>query len=309
MKKSNLQKFSINKVSNSGMRVLELLKLLTLGPIKIPEFMEIVAEKGDAIYRKEVVLKYINTLKLLGFNVEKIRNKYFLKNSIVTLDYSRDDLSLLWFIEDYAAETKQKDIEDFTNDALQKIERTFSPKTKEILKNRSFSTYKVRRFLRPRDRKIRLFEKYCADKQKLEIKYKQTPLSREEFFKISPLKIIYKKKQSFLIAYDCKNAEYKEFLIDYITHVQQTLQKITYGYSKAVIFKLKGRLAKSYVLKKGEKVLDNGEDYLIVSNEKEYKNFLLRRLLRYYDKCEVVYPIEFRTKMLNLIGDIQKIYE
>ena len=76
----------------------------------------------------------------------------------------------------------------------------------------------------------------------------------------------------------------------------------------AVTFKLTGRLAHSYVLKEGDIVIQHETDSIIVSNSIEDKDLLLKRLIRYYDACEILYPTVMREKMLNLINEMENLY-
>jgi predicted DNA-binding transcriptional regulator YafY len=79
-------------------------------------------------------------------------------------------------------------------------------------------------------------------------------------------------------------------------------------YPSSVIFKLNGRLAKSYILKTNEKILESNSDYIIVSATNINKDKLIHRLIRYFDDCEILYPKDCRNRMINLIDDMEKMY-
>ena len=61
-----------NKIANSGVRILELLKALATSELNTQEILQLFENKSHKIYRKEVVTKYINTLKLVGINEDVI---------------------------------------------------------------------------------------------------------------------------------------------------------------------------------------------------------------------------------------------
>ena len=63
-----------------------------------------------------------------------------------------------------------------------------------------------------------------------------------------------------------------------ITEAHQTPQVSTINLAGSVTFKLKNRLASSYRLKEGECVIEQGVDYIIVSNNLEDKDLILKRL-------------------------------
>ena len=164
--------------------------------------------------------------------------------------------------------------------------------------------------LKLRDENITRFEKYCKDEQKLEIKYKTGAESSKTITcKINPLKIMYKKGNAVLIAYDCTENTYREFVLNFISDTKQLPQKTSDSYTNSVTFKLKNRLAKSYVLKENEKILESKKDYIVVSNSKEDRDLLVRRLSRYFDNCEILYPKDFRKKMTDYLDSIEKVYE
>ena len=297
------------KIAQAGYRVLELLKKLSKGPMTPLEMLRCLEETTDNTYRKEVVHKYLSTLRLLNIDIIKSNNKYFLKKSFNTIDFDKRDLSLMLFIQKYASKINHEAFKSNIQESLQIIEKNFSQKTNEIIEAKKIKPYKPEKPVEITDENVKQFEKYCEEGLKINICYKKEKNSHEKVFKISPLKVIYKKCKAILIGYDSNDNDYKEFIIKNITFARQTPQVNIEGSSTAVLFKLKNRLARSYVLKKDEIILENGRDYIVVSNRSEDKELLLNRLLRYYDQCEVLYPRSFRSKMKEVIEEIQMLYE
>ena len=297
-----------NKIANSGIRVLELLKALTNSELTTQDILQLFENKTHKIYRKEVVAKYINTIKLIGINIGKEKDCYFLAENLRKMDFSYTDISTLKFIKNYAQKTKQEELNNNIEKAIKTIESYFSQKTKNIISSRNNNSYVPQIKKDKRHEKIKIVEKYCQEGLKLNIKYKNYSDESTKEYKISPIKLIFKNNQSILIAYDCVANEYKEFLLDLITEVQQTPQKIITTYPTSVIFKLKGRLAKSYILKNDEKILESCSDYIVVSATNINKEKLIHRLIRYFDCCEILYPKDCRDKMINLLNDMEKMY-
>ena len=160
-----------------------------------------------------------------------------------------------------------------------------------------------------KDENVKKFEKYCHDSLGLELKYENYQSdNKDNLYKIAPLKVVYKRGKAVLIAYDQKDNDYKEFVLENITDVKQKPQKQVKGSPSSVLFKLKGRLAKSYMLKKGEMLLETGDDFIIISNKNEDRELLIRRLLRYYDKCEILYPKTCRERIVELINEMEAMY-
>lgn len=297
------------KTSQAAYRTLEILKSLAEKPLSSQELLEHVEKATDKNFRKEMVLKYINTIKLLGIDIKKEGNKYYLDKSLECIDFSKKDLSIFAFIQKYINKINHDDYKNNIIESLQIIEKNFSEKTISLYKGNKIRAYLPNKPLSIKDENIKQYERYCKDELKVKIVYQCENSQKQKEFLLSPLKIIYKKGNAILIGYDSKNNEYKEFLVENILYAEQTPQKFIQSSSGSVLFKLKNRLAKSYVLKNNEILLESGSDFIIVSNKKEDKDQLLRRLLRYFDQCEILYPKSYRTSLLEMIDAMEKNYE
>ena len=62
--------------------------------------------------------------------------------------------------------------------------------------------------------------------------------------------------------------------------------------NKETIFELYGRLAKTYLLKSHERVVESTKTSLIVASCEKNKTLLFKRLLRYDTLCKVIQPQE-----------------
>ena len=62
------------------------------------------------------------------------------------------------------------------------------------------------------------------------------------------------------------------------------------AHKKEIIFELYGKLAKSYLLKDNERVLDFTRDKIVIANSCDDKEKLFRRLMRYDTYCKIVFP-------------------
>lgn len=313
---NSVKKYDSKNIPTSGYRVLEILKALCSSSLSTFEMLKYLEEKTENVFHKEIVAKYIATLRLVGFDVIRERDKYTLKSSIERIDFSKEDLSVIKFMENYAEEIPLIDLKKNMNLALQLIEKTFSDESMEICKAKKIHPKSVKRFsknfyksnhINIEIEKIRQFEKYCIEGLKLELTYKID--NDKKVFNVSPINIVFKNGKILLVAYDLGAKEYKEFLFNFIEDAKQLPQKGSCFYPSTVTFKLTGRLAKSYILKKDERVLESTSDYLVVSNMNEDKDKLYRRLARYYDKCEVLYPVQARESMLKFLTEIEEVYK
>lgn len=296
-----------SKIANAGYRVLELLKELVNHPLSLPELLRCIEETTDENFRQELILKYINTLRLLDLNVIKVNKKYCLQDSVEKIHFDRNDLSLILFLKDYSKKIHHETLKDNLIEVLQLIERSFSYKTKRLAASNKISAYHLKKTLEIRDDNIEKFEKYCDDKQKIDIIYKDKTIN-EIYYRLAPINVIYKKGKAVLVTYDAADNCYKEFFAENIISSKQSPQKQPSNYSASVLFKLKNRLAKSYILKPGEIVLEYTDNYILISNKTEDKELLIKRLLRYYNECEIIYPEACRKRLVELVTQMEQLY-
>lgn len=296
------------KITNAGYRMLELLKELTQKPLSPAELLNIIEEKSDNSYRKELINKYLNTLRLLDVSICKVKDKYILERSFELINFDKMDLSIIKFMQNYLNKMQCPFFKDELYETLQIIEQNFSQEASELSTDKTLKAYRPYFKISVRDSNVKTFEKYCIDKYKLDIVYKEDNESEEKKYSATPIKIIYKKGQAVLFAYCFNVNAHKEFVINNIIDAQQMPQICTKKSPSSVTFKLKNRLASAYKLKKDETVIEYGHDYKIIANNHEDKDLLLKRLLRYYDSCEILYPRAMKEKMLNMIEEMENIY-
>lgn len=299
---------SDNKINNAGYRFIELVKELVKRPLSIDEMLAIVEETADNSYRKELINKYINTLKLLNVPIVKLKDKYYIQRSLESTNYETSDLSVIKFMNESLNNIDALQFKDNLKEALQVVEKSFSDDTYNLIKTKKIKTYPSTINITKKDENVELYEKYCREKYKLNLQYKNDLTGKTEKYNVAPLKIIYKKGNAVLLGYCYGTCSYKEFLLCNILKSEQMPQVSTVNLSGAVTFKLKGRLASSYKLKEGETVLEMGVDYKVISNTLEDKDLILKRLIRYFDSCEILYPKQMKEKMLNLINEMESIY-
>ena len=299
----------VSKINNAGYRLIELLKELIKHPLSMEELLEIVEDTSDNSYRKELINKYLNTLKLLNLPIIKQKdNKYYIQRSIDPIDFNENDLSLIKLIESSLPHIQSKELKENLVSALDVIEKNFSDSTLDLISQKTIKPYIEDFQLGLYGENIKKFEKYCKDKLKLTIRYKNESTGETEKYNVAPIKIVYKSNNAAIICYYYETNSYKEFLLKNITEAHQTPQVSTINLAGSVTFKLKNRLASSYRLKEGECVIEQGVDYIIVSNNLEDKDLILKRLIRYFDNCEILYPKTMKDKMLRLIEDMESMY-
>ena len=156
---------------------------------------------------------------------------------------------------------------------------------------------------------VKKYENFCNEQQKLNLTVLEN--NQENEYKIDPRRIKYEKEFVYLLGYDYINDEFKKIKIKDIKKCKQLPQKSPENKSsKYITYRLKNRLAKSYVLKENEKLVNiENDNELLVSNTNEDINSLFSRLLRYGENCEIVYPKSVRESFKSYIDKILEIYD
>ena len=293
------------KNSDTSIRVLETLKFLVKNKASIQNIINHFEkiDPNNRVYTSEVILKYINTLKVFGYRFIKEKDKYVILNLPDKIDFSNDDLETLYAIGKLAEIIHEQKIKEDVNTFLQNLERRFSDKTrliaskinKPICINLDFNYEKY-------EKKIKKYEQYCIDGQKLKIAHNL--LCEDEMSIIAePKGIKYKKDEVYLSVYNSLTAQIQDLNFNNITEIKQLpLRSNETNILSTTTFKLKNTLAESYKLYEGEKLLNIESDgSKIIVNTQEDKRFLLKRLMRYGSNCEVTSPKSLRLEMAEII--------
>lgn len=298
------------KVANSGIRVIEMLKLLAHKPMSLNE---IIAgnednEMTENVYSKETISKYFNTLRRIGFKIDKISNKFYLRTNIARLNLDIEEIGTLNFLKEYAMSLHRSDVTSGLPEMFRIIENSLTENTKILMRKNQKAISLDNYILDKPEKIIHQYEEYCKDLRKLKIKYKKGP--SVDTYKIVPKNIIYKKNKVFLLGYNLEESRYREFLINDITETTRLPQKAPDdSYLNPICFKIKGPLVTVYVLRECEKLQDIENDYRTVLNYTEDRDNLMRRLLRYGENCEIMYPKKNREEFVKFTDEILVRYE
>ncbi len=299
------------KIADSGLRILEVLKALSKSPLSIDEMLKLIAdnEEIETVYTRETFNKYINTLKLAGFEIHKIDNKYVMTNTLNLINLSNENIRVFKFLRKYAEKIYLNETNQEVIGFLDIVEKTLDKDTeKRFLKNKRSIGLKNFDLKIPSDI-VKKYENFCNEQQKLNLTVLEN--NQENEYKIDPRRIKYEKEFVYLLGYDYVNDEFKKIKIKDIKKCKQLPQKSPENKSsKYITYRLKNRLAKSYVLKENEKLVNiENDNELLVSNTNEDINSLFSRLLRYGENCEIVYPKSVRESFKSYIDKILEIYD
>lgn len=300
------------KNSGTSIRVLETLKKLTQNNASIQDIIRHL-EKNDPnnrIYASEVICKYLNTLKVFGFRITKQKDKYVLLNFPYQFDFSENDLQAIHLIEKLNEILPEEKLKDEINKFLQDIEKRYSDNTKILahkLKKTTLVNFKFN--YDEYNEKIKEYEKYCNEGQKLKITYTK-PNNQKLSVIVEPLEIKYIGNKVYFNLYNPISAQIIDLNLNSIIEIKQLpLRSNPTNLYSSVTFKLKNNLAVNYKLHDEEKLIEKNIDgSIIISNHKEDREILLKRLMRYGELCEIITPKTARKDMQHLITQTLKNY-
>lgn len=293
------------KIGDTSIRVLETLKILSKNAASVQDIIRHF-EKLDPnkrIYTNEVILKYINTLKVFGFRLAKQKDKYVLLNAPSQFDFDKNNLVAINLLEKFAELFPEEKIKTQVNIFLQELEKRFSDNTRLLahnIKKPDFIDFKFH--YAKYSNQIKEYEKYCVDEQRLKVTYKKRN-GIEVSAIVEPSEIKYIGNEVFFSVYNPLSAQIQDINFHYILNIEQLpLKSNSSNMFSSVTFQLKDRLAKVYKLHEGEKLLQlKSDNSIVVLNQKEDRTLLLKRLMRYGENCEVISPKTLREEMKNMI--------
>lgn len=288
---------------DTGLKVIEILKLLTKKDASSLELEKFLCGFDKKDHTTETIQRYINTLKYAGLNITKSTKtgKYHLENQPFTIDLSNEELKTLCFLDNYVNGLNNKklsgEFENFFNDLSKYFSedlKTKYHKLKEKIPNKPAYSYKHL------EDKINTFEKLCSDNQKTEIVY-----DKGETYTVEPKEVIYDKNCVYLLCYIPSDASNKMFLADKIVSCKQLPGKCGGGnFLNTAVFECRGRLAKNYKLKPSERIINSSSDCVIISNAQEDKEILLKRILKYGENAKIIQPKSLSEEMVKMINQM-----
>lgn len=300
------------KISEAAFRVLNLLKILNEKPLSSEEISELLSdESSDEIASKEVVSRYINTLRNAGYRLSRptLSNdyQYSLEKSPVSIKLDKQDIKTLVQLEKYISNLFQLKMKESFSIFMDKLFRYMKDED-ILLVNRHRTNCNS-----PDDSRsqrlvnysalIRNIEKYCNDGQRIKIIYR-TDYGSDINLVFEPDSIRYDSMCAYICGFNIITGESQMLNIENIIEVSQQPVKIKFNKMiSPVKFKLKGRLAKGYTAYEDEKILEknsNGTEIIVVAYPSD-KDMLFRRLLRYGENCEVVSSSFDREKMTDMV--------
>lgn len=289
---------------DTGLRILEVLKILLYRDVSKTELIKEVGAKTsiENVYTLEAFIKYFNTLSVLGFDIEKNKRKYSLKNAVDTLQLKQPEVSLLIDLITYTKKLHNKNLEAQVQNIMKRTLKFMEPSAKEKV---SIAINQSAQNINTNNNIINSIESMMYDGQFVCITYLKRN-NVQDTLTAQIKEIIENKNNVFLLFCEKNKTRNKKINISSILEITQTPEMVsnTIFSQDEVVFRLYGRLAKSYKLKTGEKTLDFSAGYMTVLNKGEDKELLLNRLLKYGENCKIIKPQSLKDDFLALTDKI-----
>ena len=297
------------KYNDSCIKIFMLLKLLLEDNAEYSDFMNIFADEANASTFPVVLNKYLNTLKIFGIKVKKVKNKYHLLNMPFNIDFNIDDIKTVILLKSALSILPNNKSRESLEDFIKSIEIRYSDNAKNIANSVTSSVHlDLSFYFTTFHDQILECERLCTEKRKLEITYIVN--DGENTIICSPKEVKYQNRKVCFSVFNQLSRQIFDIPIDNIKSIKQLPTVSTSkDVSMSVVFKLKGRLAESYKLKEWE--YSNGFDEngnLIVINSSEDPDALLSRLMKYAENCVVVTPKIMKDRMRDLIDKVLENY-
>lgn len=296
----------LNKSNETAIRALETLKLLCFQEHSQDEIIDFIfkSNKSNNELRADSLYKYLNTFKLAGIKIVKNKGKFSLENLLIQEHFSIKDIETIKFLYSYAKLICTDEEFNHFQILLQNLLKNSISESIDLNQIKINENLKELK-LDVNKEKLQEFSLLCKDNQKISFNYFNKDLNQNQCFTVEPNEVIVTPKGLFLKAFNPEFAEIQNFQIDYISEVKQLpIKAKSINVKNSVTFELRGRLALTYELKSGERVIKQEKDYIVVSNSEEDKDELLHRLLRYGISCKILYPKTFKTKFTNTLNAI-----
>jgi len=294
------------KLNDGCLKIFLFLKLLYADEAYYDKVLEIFKDEIKDMttnYHQVCLNKYINTLKVFGIKIKKEKLKYTLVNSIYNMDISPSDLKSLGILANSLSGFPDK-LQSGAKEFLKEIEFRLNNKDRNTFNSLyGNSEYDFSFYYSNIREQIAECERICSENFMINLVYLKN--NKEKTCKCTPKEVIYDCKDAYLSVHDTVKHVNLEVPVSSILSIMKLPQMSgSVEFNTTVVFKLKNRLAKIYRLKDGETSKGlNGNGELIVVNNKESRDKLMHRLLRYTYNCEVVSPKDFRDEMIKLLGD------
>lgn len=310
-----MQEFLINNTVNcnlmslTGYRTLVILGLLMESPKSTDEINEYfynhqyIKEK----FSNDTLRIYINSLRAIGCDITKANKsnnkKYELLSHPFAYDISKSQLKAIAKV--YKNIYNNVEIEEILN-----IENFFAKLIQHIKNEHTKAFLNSISLLKHIDRDILdNILIHCKKKNQILFLY-NSPKSGPKEIEIVADKLSFKSGKLYLWGNNLTHKEYSYFLVEKIIKIcsiKILKNNEDFPFTK-VIYEIYNH-NDNYILEENEKLIEKTSDKLIIESNSKNEFSLMQKILYMTNDCKVIYPKEFKSKLLNKLKTMEECYE
>lgn len=280
---------------NSGVKIFLIIEILFSSPKNIEEISNKLLEyniKAD----KKTVSKYLRTLKLFGFEIEKINGRFQVLNSPLMIKQKNSGAEIIFLLMEYFFEKENVEYEILKR----KFKNIFDVEENLKIKN---SIEKTLQLSQSAKKNLELINNLIKkNKTEINAKYKGKKL------KLTIKEIKFAKNGVFLFAKDKNLKNSRHIKINNLENIKPDKTKnLKFKIKEGVNFKIKENLIKNYILKRGE-IANYINNEAIITNTYEEKEEIFSRLLKYGTKAEILTPERERRQFIQKLKSLIEHY-
>lgn len=298
-----------NLMSLTGYRTLVILSLLMESPKSTDEINEFfynhqyIKEK----FSNDTLRIYINSLRIIGCEITRANKsngqKYELISHPFTYKIPQNQINSIEKL--YKNMYNKIDIKDIIGiDNL--FEKLASHSKNNELKNKlkSFSVLKnINKAV------LEDLITHCKNKNQITFLY-NSPKSNTKKIEIIADKLAFKSEKLYLFGNNLTHNEYSYFSLERILEICSIkLQKDKKEFPLIkVIYELK-KSNNKYIPENDEKIIESTKDKLVIELTSKNEFILTQKILHLANDCKVIYPEEFKNKLLKKLKAMENNYE
>ena len=300
-----------DKINAGCLKIFKLLYLLYEDKAYYQDVVNIFKDEvgnKSANHLQVIVNKNLNALRVFGIKVKKVKNKYQLDSSLLSMKFTDEDIKSINILEsvkdNFPDSATKEDLNLFLNQLAIRMSEKDKLKLSQLKTNYDFSFHYA-----SSKSQIEIVENLCKNSSHVDIIYMKN--NKDAECSGEAKEVLYTSKNIlFVVADMIKNEKY----IIPLSNIYQLKESPSLAARKelttTVVYKLKNRLAKTYKLKANEysQGFDENGNQTIVCRDEAF-DVLLSRLMRYSYNCEILSPKFLREQMKELIKDTLKNYE
>ncbi len=286
-------------ISISAYRVLYLLRLLSQHRSLSLEDLNQYFSRNPLIgkpFNAETITKYMNTLRKSGCVIPKASNKNEFTYQLLRNPFQRGltegelDIALKLFqaLKQHPDATIHQTFGEF----LRKVAWTIPDPQHQYLMDR-INPEEALLVPESAHHLLQKYKVYCQEAQVLEL-----TCLEDKLYLLEPERVEKQGQQLFLIGFDSKRQTMVKLNLKHILSCRQLPSKVHRTQTRvSITFEVYQRLAKTYRLYPGEKILSKHSERLKIRAQTDDPELLMRRLMKYGPLCQILSPDSIRQQV------------